>query len=287
MPDADPPVSLPDTDRQYHIDLAPGEVADYILLPGDPDRTDRIASLLDDDRGAAPPPRVQLRDRHATAGCASRSSPPASVRTTSEIVMAEILAITRRPTFVRIGSCGVLREDIASATWSSPPAPLRLEATTSLLRRRRLPGGRRLRGRGRAPGGRRAHRPPCPPRPDGHGARASTAPRAGPSRSCRCASPTSPTRMAAQGVVNFEMEASAVLVAGGPGGLPRRRRLHRLRAAHQRRVRLAAEQRQRAEAGLHRDRPGGPPRAGRDGRAASRAGELHWRPSHWVPKMAL
>ncbi len=48
MPDADPLVTLPDTDRQYHIDLAPGEVADYILLPGDLDRTERIASLLDD-----------------------------------------------------------------------------------------------------------------------------------------------------------------------------------------------------------------------------------------------
>ena len=44
---ADPLVTLPDTDRQYHIDLAPGEVADYILLPGDPDRTDRIAAMLD------------------------------------------------------------------------------------------------------------------------------------------------------------------------------------------------------------------------------------------------
>ena len=48
MPDADPLVSLPDTDRQYHIDLAPGEVADYILLPGDLARTDRIGLLLDD-----------------------------------------------------------------------------------------------------------------------------------------------------------------------------------------------------------------------------------------------
>ena len=33
MSEADSLVTLPDTDRQYHIDLAPGEVADYILLP--------------------------------------------------------------------------------------------------------------------------------------------------------------------------------------------------------------------------------------------------------------
>ncbi len=56
VPDADPPVSPPDTDRQYHIDLAPGEVADYILLPGDPDRTDRIAALLDEIEVQRQPP---------------------------------------------------------------------------------------------------------------------------------------------------------------------------------------------------------------------------------------
>ena len=34
---------MPATERQYHIALGPGEVAEYILLPGDPDRiaTDR------------------------------------------------------------------------------------------------------------------------------------------------------------------------------------------------------------------------------------------------------
>ena len=32
MPEADPLVTLPDTDRQYHIDLAPGEVADYAAV---------------------------------------------------------------------------------------------------------------------------------------------------------------------------------------------------------------------------------------------------------------
>ena len=82
MPDADPLVALPDTDRQYHIDLAPGEVADYILLPGDPDRIERIAALLDD---------VEVRRRIASSSrspaatgiCASRSSRRASARTTS------------------------------------------------------------------------------------------------------------------------------------------------------------------------------------------------------------
>jgi hypothetical protein len=35
LPNADHRVALPEGDRQYHIGLGPGELADYILLPGD------------------------------------------------------------------------------------------------------------------------------------------------------------------------------------------------------------------------------------------------------------
>ena len=48
MPNADHRVALPTGERQYHIGLGPGELAEYILLPGDPDRTTRIAARLDD-----------------------------------------------------------------------------------------------------------------------------------------------------------------------------------------------------------------------------------------------
>ena len=55
MPSADDRVAIPEGDRQYHIGLAPGELADYILLPGDPDRTARIASRFDS---------IELEHRH-------------------------------------------------------------------------------------------------------------------------------------------------------------------------------------------------------------------------------
>jgi uridine phosphorylase len=44
-------IAIPVGDRQYHIGLGPGELAEYILLPGDPDRTTRIAARLDDVEG--------------------------------------------------------------------------------------------------------------------------------------------------------------------------------------------------------------------------------------------
>ncbi len=36
--------------RQYHIHLSPGDVGDYVLLPGDPARSDRVAKYLDDGK---------------------------------------------------------------------------------------------------------------------------------------------------------------------------------------------------------------------------------------------
>ena len=33
--------------KQYHIALKPGEIGDYVLLPGDPKRSDRVANYLD------------------------------------------------------------------------------------------------------------------------------------------------------------------------------------------------------------------------------------------------
>ncbi len=38
---------------QYHLRLAPGDVARWVLLPGDPDRVLRIAKYLDDAREMA------------------------------------------------------------------------------------------------------------------------------------------------------------------------------------------------------------------------------------------
>src|SRR3954452_13983269 len=47
LPNADTRVAVPAGERQYHIGLGPGELADYILLPGDQDRVEKIASHFD------------------------------------------------------------------------------------------------------------------------------------------------------------------------------------------------------------------------------------------------
>jgi len=127
---ADHRVALPVGERQYHIDLGPGELAEYLLLPGDPDRTSRISRLLDD---------VELERRHREFASVTGTYRGQRVSIVStgigtdnvEIVVAEILAITKRPTFIRVGSSGALQPDIGLGDLVISTGAVRLETTTS------------------------------------------------------------------------------------------------------------------------------------------------------------
>jgi uridine phosphorylase len=107
-------------------------MAEYILLPGDPDRTARIATRLDS---------IELERRHrefATVTGTYRGQRLSVVSTgigsdNVEIVVAEILAITERPTFIRVGSCGALQPEIGLGELIVSTGAVRLEATTSFF----------------------------------------------------------------------------------------------------------------------------------------------------------
>ena len=130
MPNADHRVALPVGERQYHIDLGPGELAEYLLLPGDPDRTSRIARLLDD---------VELERRHREFASVTGTYRGQRVSIVStgigtdnvEIAMAEILAITNRPTIIRVGSSGGLQPEMGLGDLVITTGSVRLETTTS------------------------------------------------------------------------------------------------------------------------------------------------------------
>jgi uridine phosphorylase len=130
LPIADHRVALPVGERQYHIDLAPGELAEYILLPGDPDRTARIATRLDSVE-------LERRNREFASVTGTFRGLRLSVVSTGigadnmEIAIAEVLAITDRPTFVRVGSCGALQPEIALGDLVITSGAVRLETTTS------------------------------------------------------------------------------------------------------------------------------------------------------------
>jgi len=130
LPSADHRVALPAGERQYHIGLGPGQLAEYILLPGDPDRTDRIATRLDS---------LELEHRHREFATVTGTYRGVRVSVVStgigtdnvEIVVAEILAITERPTFIRVGSCGALQPEMSLGDLVVSTGAVRLESTTS------------------------------------------------------------------------------------------------------------------------------------------------------------
>ena len=119
-------------ERQYHIELGPGELADYILLPGDPDRTSRIAARLESVE-------FERRNREFASVTGIYRGQRVSVVSTGigtdnvEIVMAEILAITEQPTIIRVGSSGALQPEMRLGDLAISTGAVRLEATTSFF----------------------------------------------------------------------------------------------------------------------------------------------------------
>jgi uridine phosphorylase len=210
---ADHRVALPVGERQYHIDLGPGELAEYLLLPGDPDRTPKISLLLDD---------VELERRHREFASVTGTYRGQRVSIVStgigtdnvEIVIAEILAITKRPTFIRVGSSGALQPEIGLGDLIISTGAVRLETTTSWFVHDGYPAvadyeavialieaAERLGNRyhvgltATAPGFFGAQGRPIPQLPIRY--------------------PDLAEDMARQRVMNFEMEASALLVLAG------------------------------------------------------------------------
>jgi uridine phosphorylase len=125
-------IAIPEGERQYHIGLGRGDLAEYILLPGDPERTARIATRFDS---------IELEHQHrefATVTGTFRGERISVVSTgigtdNVEIVVAEILAITKRPTFIRVGSCGALQPEMNLGDLVITTGAVRLESTTSFF----------------------------------------------------------------------------------------------------------------------------------------------------------
>ncbi len=276
-------VTLPDTDRQYHIDLAPGELADYILLPGDPERVARIAERFESVT-------VERRHREFVSVTGQYRGRRISAVSTGigadnvEIVIAEILALVKQPTFIRIGSCGVLRDDIGLGELVITTGAVRLEATTRYFVHEGYPAvadyaavAALLEAANSL--GLPAHLGITATAPGFYGAQGRPIPQL-PIRF-----PDLADEMTRQRVVNFEMEASAVLVLAGLAGC----RAGVVCAAYAQRVSgafVAGEQKERAEAacidtGLEALRL----LADMD-EAVRESGATHWRPSLWVPKVA-
>lgn len=118
-------------DRQYHIQVAPGEIGSYVFLPGDPFRTDIIAGFLD---GA----RLVAHNREHRTWTGSLEGVPVSVTSTgmgcpsTAIAVEELIKCGAR-TLIRIGTAGPVKDPEDSRNYDGVvvTAAVRDEGTTT------------------------------------------------------------------------------------------------------------------------------------------------------------
>ena len=115
--------------RQYHIALERGELAEYILLVGDPGRVPKVASLFDSVE-------FTRSNREITTATGMYRGMRVSAMSTgmgpdnTEIVLAEVLEVTDHPTVVRVGTSGALQPEIRPGDLIVSTGAVRLENTT-------------------------------------------------------------------------------------------------------------------------------------------------------------
>lgn len=115
------------TEKKYHVGLGPGDVGEYVLVPGDPGRTPMIARHLDDAREVA-----FSREYRTFTG--KVDGVPVSAMSTgmggpSVAIGVEELNELGVHTFLRVGTCGAAQPEIKMGDLVIALASVRSEGT--------------------------------------------------------------------------------------------------------------------------------------------------------------
>jgi uridine phosphorylase len=100
-------------DKEYHIDIAPGEIPELVLLPGDPDRAKKIAMEFFDE------PREIAKKREYWSFKGKWKGVPVAVCSTgigcpSAAIALEELVKVGCTTFIRVGTSGAISRELTS-----------------------------------------------------------------------------------------------------------------------------------------------------------------------------
>ena len=118
----------PSDEVQYHVELGDGDVEGPVLLPGDPDRVDVVA-----DRWDEYDEKASHREYRTLVG--SYDGEPVTVTSTgigspSAAIAVEELARVGAETFIRVGSCGAIQEEASVGDLVITTAAVRQEGTS-------------------------------------------------------------------------------------------------------------------------------------------------------------
>lgn len=117
-----------DEQLQYHIQLKEGDVGRYVLLPGDPGRSQRIAKYFDD-------PREIAQNREYTSWVGTLHGESVAVISTgigcpSAAIAVEELIKIGADTFIRVGTSGGMQPETKTGDIAIVSAAIRDEGTT-------------------------------------------------------------------------------------------------------------------------------------------------------------
>lgn len=116
------------TGRQYHINLAREDIGQYVLLPGDPNRCEKIAQYFDNP--------VKVADnREYVTYTGELAGTKVSVTSTgiggpSAAIALEELAALGAHTFIRVGTSGAMQTEIMGGDIVIASAAVRAEGTS-------------------------------------------------------------------------------------------------------------------------------------------------------------
>lgn len=113
---------------QYHLQVDSGDVAPYVLLPGDPGRVATIASLWDEAR------HVATNREYVTYTGVYKGAPISCTSTgigaPSTAIAIEELARCGATTFFRVGTCGTFLDHVANGDMAIFDSAVRLDGAS-------------------------------------------------------------------------------------------------------------------------------------------------------------
>ena len=117
-----------DKDRQYHIQVAEGEVGRYVILPGDPKRCEKIAAHFES-------PRLIADSREYVTYTGYLDGEKVSVTSTgiggpSAAIAMEELSRVGADTFIRVGTSGGMALEVKSGDVVIVSGAIRMEGTS-------------------------------------------------------------------------------------------------------------------------------------------------------------
>jgi len=119
---------MQEPDVMYHIQMKPGDVGRYVLLPGDPGRTDLIAQSFDN-------PKLVASNREYRTWTGTLLGEKVSVTSTgigcpSTAIAVEELAAIGADTFIRVGTSGGMQPHLKPGSLAILTGAIRDEGTS-------------------------------------------------------------------------------------------------------------------------------------------------------------